>query len=556
MNDSNHLPDSIWTCGAQGHQIRELHAVISTKSVVRDQNAKIISPNGLPQNWLLDLRKTCLDPRGLEIIASEFWSRFEGELPFQIGGLEIGSLPIISAIQLYGLRHGVSINGFLVHKERKPYGLSMSYEGTLTSDPVIIVDDTFNSGMSAEKVRVILAECDVNIGSMFVIVDYENARGARWLVENRVKLSSLFKLKQFGLHQSTNPGARRPGRFREAWRFERSGGRYFEISPGSTPAVDDSCLYFGSGNGEFWALDQANGQPKWCYSINSSERREIRSSPALFKGSVYFGSRGGNVHCLAAETGNEQWRFSGADSVDSSPAIAPELGRVFIGLNHALPGRRGSVAALKLDTGQKLWEFATKGCVSGSPAYDSGMRLLACGTENGELLLFDPETPKLLWQSQTKGGILASAVFDQGNNSIIIGTAEGFVYNISVEAGETKWLVKTYDAIRSTPLIVGNHVFVTSTDKNLYIIRLETGGIIRRIPTRGKNIGSPSLINGSVFFGSTSGVVYEIDPESGTVKTQVQLPDRVTDRITYGRESDMFFARTYDGRVFAFHSAE
>jgi outer membrane protein assembly factor BamB len=276
----------------------------------------------------------------------------------------------------------------------------------------------------------------------------------------------------------------------------------------------------------------------------------------LFKGSVYFGSRGGNVHCLAAETGKEQWRFSGADSVDSSPAIAPELGKVFIGLSHALPGRRGSVAALKLNTGEKVWEFAANGSVSGSPAYDSDMRLLVCGTEDGELLLFDPETPKLLWRSQTQGGILAAAVFDHVNSSIIFGTAEGFVYSISVEAGETKWLVKTYDTIRSTPLIVGKHVFVTSMDKNLYIIERATGRIVRNLPTRGKNIASPSLINGSVFFGSTSGVVYEIDPEAGIVKSYVQLPDRVTDRIVYGSESDMFFARTYDGRVFAFHRAE
>jgi outer membrane protein assembly factor BamB len=523
---------------------------------VRDQYAKIVSPNGLPQNWLLDLRKICLDPVGLEIISSEFWDRFKDELPFQVGGLEIGSIPIVSAIQLCGLRHGVSINGFFVHKERKSYGLSRTYEGTLTDEPAIIVDDTFNSGMSAEKVRVILAECGVRVASMFAIVDYENTSGARWLVENRVKLSSLFKLEQFGLHQSTSPGSRKPARFREAWRFERSGRSYFEISPGSTPAVDGRCLYFGSDNGEFWALDQGNGTPKWCYSINSSERRGIRSSPALFKGSVYFGSRGGNVHCLATETGSEQWRFSGADSVDSSPSIAPELGKVFVGLSHALPGRRGSIAALRLNNGEKLWEFSTKGSVSGSPAYEGGMRLLACGTEDGELLLFDPESPKLLWRSRTQGGILASAAFDNVNNSIVVGTTEGFVYSISVETGESKWLVKTYDVIRSTPLIVGNQVFVTSTDKNLYIIESTKGRIIRKMPTRGKNIASPSLINGSVFFGSTSGVVYEIDPETGIVKAYLQLPDRVTDRIVYGSESGMFFARTYDGRVFAFHRAD
>ena len=72
----------------------DLHAIISAKSVVRSSTARFVSPTGMPQNQLIDLRKTCLDPVALRCMADEFRDRFAERLPFQICGLETGSLPI------------------------------------------------------------------------------------------------------------------------------------------------------------------------------------------------------------------------------------------------------------------------------------------------------------------------------------------------------------------------------------------------------------------------------------------------------------------------------
>ena len=391
---------------------QELLAIINVKSILRTSTAKIVSPSGLPQNWLVDLRKTCLDLVALQHIADEFWDRFAERLPFQVGGLETGSLPIIAAIQLAGLSREIKVNGFFVRQERKRYGLSNSYEGVITDEPVVVVDDTLNSATSVEKVRVVLAEIGISVRDLFVVIDYENPSAIEWIIENRVTLSSLFTLSQFGLQQNVRKVVQATSKFYSCWHFDWAGGHYFDVVPGSTPALDRDRLYFGSDGGTFWALDQSNGAPAWSFAASSSGRNGIRSSPALLKNRVYFGSQTGNVHCLDIDRGEEIWRFSDADWVKSSPCLVPELRMLFIGLSHSLPGRRGSVVALGLHKGEKIWEYSVDHFVNGSPVYDGQHRVLACGTDGGELLLFDPVACKLIWRLTTVGGIGAAPVFD------------------------------------------------------------------------------------------------------------------------------------------------
>ena len=46
------------------------------------------------------------------------------------------------------------------------------------------------------------------------------------------------------------------------------------------------------------------------------------SSPAVWNGAVYFGSGDGNVYALDAASGALRWKFKTGDVVHASPAIA------------------------------------------------------------------------------------------------------------------------------------------------------------------------------------------------------------------------------------------
>lgn len=533
-----------------------LHAIIAEQSLIRDKEARILGPDGRRQNWLFDLRKTFLNPVGLKLAAELFWDFFKDRLPFQVGGIELAAVPLIAAIQLEGLSRGVVINGFIVRRERKKYGLMKTYEGELTNDPVVVVDDTFNSANSFEKVRVVLAQEDRSIRDVFAVIDYENPAGRGWLARNNLQLRSLFTLGQFGVHQTRPRAATTAVEFAATWHFAESGGHYFDIEPCSAPALDNDRIYYGSDDGYLWALDTRTGSPRWRFALPGRGRKRIRSSPVIHDGRVYFGSYAGTVHCVTAEGGRELWRHGGADWIELSPSVAPALGMLFIGLEHSLSGRLGSIVALRAADGEKIWEFSIEGNVQASPIFDPHSQRLACGIADGELLLFDPVAARIDWRLRLPARVTSAVAFDRDRDAILVGTMRGSIHSISVPTGEVRWSAATTDAIHGPPLVWGNLVFVTSTDKHFYMINGENGKVLRRFPTRGKIFAPARLFDGRLYFGATSGIVYEVDPRSGVVTGQVQLPERITDAIAYDDQLGMFYARSFDGKIYAFSRSE
>lgn len=541
--------------GAADDRMQKLFDIISAKSIVRDSQQKILSTRGMPQQWLIDLRKTFFDPTGLDLIAELFWERFADKFPFQVGGLEVGSVPLTSAIQLHGLKRGLHVNGFVVRKERKHYGLNKTYEGDLTDDPIVVVDDLLNSGGTVEKVRTVLAQAGRSIRDLFVVINYETDAGRRWIERNGVQFDFIYTLPQFGITLGNARAPAKQSEFAAAWEFSASGGHFFDVLPGSTPALDRDRLYFGNDGGVFWALDQRTGAPAWSVELGQSTRNAIRSSPSVHKGQVYFGSSDGNVYCLDTATGRERWRFVAADRVESSPCLAPDLDMLFIGLQHEVPGRGGSIAALHLATGEKLWEFAVEKPVLGSPAYDKELRLVACGTNDRELLLFEPVTRELLWRHPTGGEVRAAPAFDPARRAVVVVAMDGTIRSIDL-AGRERWRVQTGDAIHAAPLIAGDRIYVASADKNVYVIDAGSGRGVLRMTTSGKNYAAPRLIGGRIYFGSTSGLVYEFNPRIDAITGEVQLPERITNPVAHSATTGLFYARSYDGKIYAFRRVE
>ncbi|MGB8493340.1 MAG: PQQ-binding-like beta-propeller repeat protein [Candidatus Acidiferrum sp.] len=125
----------------------------------------------------------------------------------------------------------------------------------------------------------------------------------------------------------------------------------------SSPAVWNAAVYFGSGDGNVYALESASGKLKWKFKTGDV----VHSSPAISDGTLYIGSWDTYLYALDAATGKEQWRFKTGDDADihnhvgiqSSPAIAG--GTVFFGC------RDSNVYALDAKTGKQKWFYSTKG---------------------------------------------------------------------------------------------------------------------------------------------------------------------------------------------------
>jgi outer membrane protein assembly factor BamB/orotate phosphoribosyltransferase len=536
-----------------------LFPAIRDHAILRAEDQRLISPSGASNSWLIDMRRLFMDAKLLDTIADLFWETCADVLPFQVGGMESAAIPLISAILLKGLARGTPVNGFIVRKERKTHGAGELIEGTLTADPVVVVDDILNSGNSLEKVRVILEEERKTIALAFVLVDYHSPKGEAWRHKHGINIRAPFSLAQFGLLiEKPEPPLR--ASFRNRWSFAAPDPNFFHRVPKSFPATDGKRVYFGSDCGTFWCLRANDGSMAWKFNVNARGHKNLWSAPALHEGKVYFGSYDGNVYCLDCETGVEVWRFIGADWVGSSPALAPDLGLLFIGLEFAVEGKRGSIVALKLDNGDKVWEHMTKRYTHASPTYWPERQLVACGSNDDEMFLFDARTGTMRWRFETrrrakgdqKGSIRHAPALDVKRGHLITGCADGRIYIIDVETGKEVWSVQTDNTIYTVPLVVIDAAYVGSTDKYLYILDLERQVVKKKLYAASKIFSPPRLLDGRIYFGACNGMVYELDAIAAEISGTHQLPDAITNALTYNPETEDFYALTYVNQLFAF----
>jgi outer membrane protein assembly factor BamB/orotate phosphoribosyltransferase len=556
-SDASAQPASAGAMSAPSGVRDLLSTAIRERAILRAGTQRLLSPNGNSNDWLIDLRRVFLDAKLLDAAVELFWEQCAHLLPFQVGGMESAAVPFVAAILMKSQSRGTPINGFIIRKERKTYGAGRTIEGVLTGDPIVLVDDLMNSGRSMEKARVVLEKENRKAALAYVLIDYRSPESDQWRLRHGVSVLSPFCLGDFGLSVA-KPLPRPMAVFQNQWRFAAPDPNFFHRVPKSFPATDGKRVFFGSDCGIFWCLNAHDGSPEWRFRVNAHGHKNLWSSPALHGGRVYFGSYDGNVYCLEAETGREVWRFTGADWVGSSPALAPELGLLFIGLEFAVEGKRGSIAALRIEDGEKVWEHMTRRYTHASPSYWPKRQLVACGSNDDELFLFDAQSGSTRWRFQTrpgqgeKGSIRHAPAFDTTRAHVIAGCADGRVYVIDVETGNEVWSVKTDNTIYTVPLVVGDKAYVGSTDKYLYVLDLERRTVRTRIYAGSKVYGPPRLLEGRIYFGACNGTVYEIDPASAEITGLHQLPDAVTNALTYNPQTGDFYALTYINELFAF----
>ncbi len=285
---------------------------------------------------------------------------------------------------------------------------------------------------------------------------------------------------------------------------------------------------------------------KWKFQVNAPGHKNLWSSPALHDGRVYSAA---TTETFTASMRQPAWKcgdLPARDWVGSSPALAPELGLLFIGLEFAVEGKRGSIAALRMENGEKVWEHMTRRYTHASPAYWSERQLVACGSNDNEMFLFDAVSGLLRWRFQTrgengaKGSIRHAPAFDKKREQVITGCADGRIYIIDVATGQEVWSVKTDNTIYTVPLVVENKAYIGSTDKYLYVLDQERRVVKTRIFAASKIFGPPRLLQGRIYFGACNGLVYEIDPlptkspERISFQTRLPMPSRtIPKRATF-----------------------
>ena len=259
----------------------------------------------------------------------------------------------------------------------------------------------------------------------------------------------------------------------------------------SSPAVSEGLVYFGAYDGNYYAVDAAAGQLKWKFQTAGERRFAAKhlhgsqpaaetmpdpwdcylSSPVVWHGVVYFGSGDGNVYALNAASGALNWKFKTGDVVHASPAIA--TGTVFIGSWDSY------FYALDAATGKEKWRFKTgddpdihnQVGIQSSAAVVDGIVYFGC--RDSHLYALDAGTGQKKWAFPTNGSwvITSPAV---RNGKVYFATSDsGLFYELDAGSGAAVFSLKFQGwPTFSSPAIAGDMLYVGSTSGRLNAVDL------------------------------------------------------------------------------------
>ena len=334
-------------------------------------------------------------------------------------------------------------------------------------------------------------------------------------------------------HSGTSAG-KAPHEFHKVkWKFP-TGARIV-----SSPIMQDGVIWFGSDDGNVYAVDAASGRQRWMHATGGP----VDATPAVADGVLYVGSYDGKFYALNAKTGATRWKFATAgerhveapgmdglpktqtlsdpnDVYASSPVVAG--GAVFFGSGDH------NIYALDAKSGELRWKFATGDVVHASPAYANGV--VYAGSWDSYFYAIDAATGKEKWRFH--GGedpLIHNQVGFQSSPAVVngivyTGCRDSNLYALDAASGNEKWRVNNNGSwVVSSPAVADGKVYFATSDSRLYqVVDALTGKPVLKQEDKAYFFSSPVIAGDVVLLGGTNGSLQARDRTGGQVLWEFQ----------------------------------
>jgi outer membrane protein assembly factor BamB len=308
----------------------------------------------------------------------------------------------------------------------------------------------------------------------------------------------------------------------------------------SSPVIVGKTLYFGSDDGNIYAVDSETGRQIW----KMKTRGPVPATPAIANGTLYVGSYDGNFYALNADSGALKWKFATggerrfeakglhgmqpknqtiADPFDiflSSPVVVDNA--VYFGSGD------GNVYALDANSGELHWKFKTGDVVHASPAFADG--LVFVGSWDSYFYAIDAKTGEQKWRFH--GGedpLIHNQVGFQSSPAVVDGVVytgcrDAQLYALDAGTGKEKWKIDNQLSwVITSPAVVGDKVYFATSDSALYhVVEAATGKSLVKEDGRAYMFSSPAVVNDTVFIGVLNGTLMARDAATGKVLWEFQ----------------------------------
>lgn len=162
-----------------------------------DPDNGFVLASGETSPYYVDCRALLAHPDARWLVAKLACAAIR-DLSFEaVGGLEIGAIPLATAISDYAFatQPSKTYRTFVVRKQAKDHGLGKRIEGAVKSGaPALVVDDVLTSGGSLLQAILAARDAQLLVSHALVIVDRQEQNGRQKIEAQGVSVISLITL--------------------------------------------------------------------------------------------------------------------------------------------------------------------------------------------------------------------------------------------------------------------------------------------------------------------------------------------------------------------------
>lgn len=303
---------------------------------------------------------------------------------------------------------------------------------------------------------------------------------------------------------------------KELWKVKTGGAIY------SSAAADQASVYFESRDGNIYCLQRSSGKLKWKLPMGKDLGDEnywdnYLSSPILVNDKLYIGSGDGNLYAIESATGKVIWKYNSNARIRTTPAI--EGNNIVIGNN------AGYVIDINRSNGELIWKFATDGVKNSFESGNNDRKSIFCsaaiadnvvvtGGRDGIVYGIDLKTGKEIWRNDHKGPWILSTAIKSGVAYIGCGS-DALLQALDLHTGAEKWKFKAASAIFSSITIAGDMIYFNDLhfSGNLHALTLD-GKEVWDFPIGARSFSTPMINNGMIYSATEAGVLYGLSGET------------------------------------------
>ena len=157
----------------------------------------------------------------------------------------------------------------------------------------------------------------------------------------------------------------------------------------------------------------------------------------------------------------------------------------------------------------------------------------------------------LLWRFQTGNQVWSSPAVV--GDVVYVGSSDGRLYALNASSGTDLWYYTTGSEVRSSPAVAGGIVYVGSMDYHLYALNASTGALVWTYTTGNAVDSSPLIANAVVYFGSLDHKIYALNAANGSVVWTFTTGGPVVSSPAY--VSGVIYIGAMDNKVYALNAS-